>query len=202
MPGTVKDRCAWFPGPVGIFVSPRARKAATVAACGATPCPLKARMSLLAAWYSMPTPSVAREYDAVGSITAAAKPMATAEQHAHARYRCQIMATGDDPMCAPHYRSASRSAYYFGMLLIVLSCHGGSPLAVLAVPPSLTPWYRPSAWGMQPEKDCRLPVSRHATGKLLVSHYRPETVMDGPYPKISAPTGVGSCCLSELVSRR
>src|SRR5947209_2818945 len=90
----------------------------------------------------------------------------------------------------------------FGMLLIVLSCHGGSPLAVLAVPPSLTQWYRPSAWGMQPEEDCRLPVSRHATGKLLVSHYRPETVMDGPYPKISAPTGVGSCCLSELVSRR
>src|SRR5712691_878778 len=112
------------------------------------------------------------------------------------------MATDDNPVRAPHHRSASRPAYYFGMFLIVLSCHGGSPLAVRAVPPSFTQGYRASAGGMQPEKDCRLSVSRHATGKLLVSHHCPETVMDGPYPKTPASTGVGSGRLSKLVSRR
>jgi len=65
------------------------------------------------------------------------------------------MATGHKPMCSPHHWSASCPTYYLGMLLIVLFCHRGSPFAVRAVLSSLAQWYRASAGGMQPEKDCR-----------------------------------------------
>src|SRR5215471_20304 len=42
--------------------------------------------------------------------------------------------------------------------------------------------------------------ARHITGKLLVSHYCSKTGINGPYRKTPAPTGVGSCRLSELIS--
>ena len=44
-PGTVKERCASAPGPVGMRSSPRLRKSSTVASAGAVPWPLSACVS-------------------------------------------------------------------------------------------------------------------------------------------------------------
>ena len=44
-------------------------------------------------------------------------------------------------------------------------------------------------------------MSRHTTGKLLVSHYCTETVMERLYPEKPSPNGVGSFRLRALASR-
>ena len=56
-PGTVNDRCASAPGPVGMRSRPRRRKTSMVARAGAVPCPLTATLSRRRASWTIATHS-------------------------------------------------------------------------------------------------------------------------------------------------
>ena len=81
-PGTVNERCASRPGPVGMRGMPRFLNSSTVARAGAVPCPLIATVSLRPATWSIATHSPHSVYEAVGSTTAAANPAAAAASNA------------------------------------------------------------------------------------------------------------------------
>src|SRR5215467_6550129 len=96
------------------------------------------------------------------------------------------MAAGHNPMCTPHYWSASRAAYHFCMFLFVLLCHRDSPLTGAPSLPLLSSgigdlWVEcnrktPAARATQLPGAVHRTVlmSRHTTGKLVVSPYRPQ----------------------------